>query len=273
MLALPFWFRWQAFEIPADGRYREHRLCGGDFPRQWSGKGTLCEHARRRYVMGPGTGTTRPCATIGAMDSAPGSFPQADSFPAPFPFVLVLLRRMADHQPGLVEDALRELGFGRAVMREANRRWQAMQRSPRRRSAVARYRAVLGPPESTATRRIGDLTCEALSWSVPLWPDLRFEVLTAPNGAVWNEWLVRAPGAPGPRLRTADDLVPWSCTVDEVARAFAPARPMEGSAPTRWRLAFDAPEAENGELRHYVAEFTWGLLQRMENVRPASPTG
>ncbi|MFE2179403.1 hypothetical protein [Streptomyces sp. NPDC059455] len=206
------------------------------------------------------------------MDSAPGSFAQPDSFPTPFPFVLVLLRRMADHQPGLVEDALRELGFGRAVMREANRRWQAMQRSPRRRSAVARYRSVLGPPESTATRRIGDLTCEALSWTVPLWPDLRFEVLTAPNGAVWNEWLVRAPGAPGPRLRTAADLLPWSCTVDEVARAFAPARPMEGSAPTRWRLAFDAPEADNGELRHYVAEFTWGLLQRMEDVRPASPT-
>ncbi|WP_432035379.1 hypothetical protein [Streptomyces cucumeris] len=207
------------------------------------------------------------------------SFPGSEPFPDPFPFVLVLLRRMADFQPGLVEDALRELGVGRAVMREANRRWQAMQRSPRRRSAVARYRSVLGPPETSAKRRIGDLTCDALSWPVPLWPDLRFEVLTAPGGAVWNEWLVRAPGAAGPALRTAADLLPWSCTVDEVARAFAPARPMEGSAPTRWRLAFDAPgteETEKGELRPYVAEFTWGLLQRVEqgeNVRPASPTG
>src|SRR4051794_32570983 len=45
--------------------------------------------------------------TIGAMEPAP------DSFPTPFPFVLVLLRRMADFQPGMVEDALRELGFGR----------------------------------------------------------------------------------------------------------------------------------------------------------------
>ncbi|MEU1805657.1 hypothetical protein [Streptomyces sp. NPDC019937] len=195
------------------------------------------------------------------------------SFPTPFPFVLVLLRRMADYQPGLVEDALRELGHGRAVMREANRRWQAMRRSPRRRPAVARYRSVLGPPETTARRRIGDLTCDALSWPVPLWPDLRFEVLTAPGGAVWNEWLVRAPGAPAPALRTAADLAPWSCTVDDVARAFPPARPMEGSAPTRSRLAFDAPaDAEGGELRHYVAEFTWGLLQRVEDVRPASPS-
>ncbi|WP_051722926.1 hypothetical protein [Streptomyces albus] len=178
-------------------------------------------------------------------------------------FQLVLLRRMADHQPGLVEDALRELGESRAVMREANRRWQAMVRSPRARGALARYRSVLGPPESRAPRRIGDLECEALRWPVPLWPDLRFEVLAAPGGQVWNEWLVRAPGAPGPVLRTLGDLRPWSCTVDEVARAFAPVTPMEGSAPTRWRLAFTAPDGTTGERRRVIAEFTWGLLQRL----------
>ncbi|GLV79064.1 hypothetical protein Shyhy02_70640 [Streptomyces hygroscopicus subsp. hygroscopicus] len=37
-LALPFWLSWQVFEIPAGGRYREHRLRIADFPRQWSGK-------------------------------------------------------------------------------------------------------------------------------------------------------------------------------------------------------------------------------------------
>ncbi|MFH8979893.1 hypothetical protein [Streptomyces varsoviensis] len=199
----------------------------------------------------------------------------------PLQFQLVLLRRMADHQPGLVEDALRELGVERPEMREANRRWQAMLHAPRRRGAQARYRSVLGPPESVTGRRVGDLSCEALSWPVPLWPDLRFEVLTAPGGGVWNEWLVRAPGAPGPTLRTAADLRPWTCTVDEVARAFAPARPMEGTAPTRFRLAFTAPgaagavdatravdgmgavDAPDAPGRPYVAEFTWGLLQRV----------
>ncbi|MEV4502652.1 hypothetical protein [Streptomyces klenkii] len=179
----------------------------------------------------------------------------------PLGFQLVLLRRMADHQPGLVEDALRELGVGKAEMREANRRWQAMLRAPGRRGAGPRYRSVLGPPEATGERRIGDLSCEASAWRLPLWPDLRFEVLAAPGGAVWNEWLVRAPGASGPELRTVEDLRPWSCTVDEVARAFAPARPLEGTAPTRWRLAFTAPDAA-GERREYVVEFTWGLLQR-----------
>ncbi|WP_431044610.1 hypothetical protein ACQUSR_23655 [Streptomyces sp. P1-3] len=203
------------------------------------------------------------------MSSALGA---PDAFPAPFPFILVLLRRMADHHPALVEDALRELGFSRAQMREANKRWQAMQRSPRRRAAAARYQSVLGPPETVTTHRVGDLSCEALRWPVPLWPDLRFEVLVAPGGAVWHEWLVRAPGAAGPVLRTAADLQPWSCTVDEVARAFAPVRPMEGTAPTRWRLAFTAPDgdAEPPGLPR-VAEFTWGLLQRVETVRPASP--
>ncbi|MGW1210505.1 hypothetical protein ACWD5F_12815 [Streptomyces sp. NPDC002499] len=179
----------------------------------------------------------------------------------PLDFQLVLLRRMADHNPDRVEDARRELGASLADMREANKRWQAMARSPRARGAASRYRSILGAPESTIERTIGDLDCEALLWPVPLWPDLRFEVLLAPNGAVWNEWLIRAPGAEPPPLRTLDDLTPWSCTVDEAARAFAPARPLEGSAPTRWGLAFAAPDGA-GVRRNVVAEFTWGLLQR-----------
>ncbi|GGP99075.1 hypothetical protein ACFFKE_02330 [Streptomyces mutabilis] len=179
----------------------------------------------------------------------------------PRDFQLVLLRRMADHNPDLVEDARRELGVSIAVMREANRRWQAMLRSPRSRSAASRYRSVLGEPESTAPRRIGDLECEARQWTLPLWPDLRFEVLVGDRGAVWNEWLVRAPGAEGPELRTVNDLTPWSCTVDEAARAFAPARPLQGSAPARWGLAFTAPDA-HGQRREVVAEFAWELLQR-----------
>jgi len=168
---------------------------------------------------------------------------------------------MADHNPDLVEDARRELGVSIADMREANKRWQAMLHSPRSRAAASRYRSILGAPESTVPRRIGDLDCEALLWPVPLWPDLRFEVLLAPNGAVWNEWLVRAPAAEPPPLQTLADLAPWSCTVDEAARAFAPARPLEGTAPTRWGLAFTAPDPE-GVRREVVAEFTWGLLQR-----------
>ncbi|MET7453513.1 hypothetical protein ABZT03_16795 [Streptomyces sp. NPDC005574] len=193
------------------------------------------------------------------------SSPSGPSGPAgPFTvreFQLVLLRRMADHNPDLVEDARRSLGASLADMREANKRWQAMLRSPRARAAASRYRSVLGAPGSVTARTIGDLECEAWQWPLPLWPDLRFEVLLAPNGAVWNEWLVRAPGSPAPELRTLDDLTPWSCVVDEAARAFAPARPLEGTAPTRWGLAFQAPDGE-GVRRKVAAEFTWGLLQR-----------
>ncbi|MFD3557305.1 hypothetical protein ACFWWA_35160 [Streptomyces goshikiensis] len=188
----------------------------------------------------------------------------------PGSFQLVLLRRMADFRPELAEAARLRLGASLAEQREANRRWQAMVRSPRSRGALARYRSVLGPPESVSARTIGDLECEALLWPVPLWPDLRFEVLAGPDGAVWNEWLVRAPGAPGPVLEGPQDLLPWSATVDEVARAFAPVRPMEGTAPTRWRLAFAA------RGRPCVAEFTYGLLQRVlvdgiEADPPGSP--
>ncbi|WP_406727666.1 hypothetical protein WJ438_27915 [Streptomyces sp. GD-15H] len=176
----------------------------------------------------------------------------------PLDFTLVLLRRMADHNPGPVEDARHALGVSLAEMREANRRWQAMVRSSRSRSG---YDSVLGEPESRARRRIGDLDCEAARWRLPLWPDLRFEVLTAPDGTVWNAWLVRAPDADPPVLHTVEDLTPWSCTVDEAARAFSPARPLEGTAPIRWGLAFAAPDTR-GQRHEVVAEFTWGLLQR-----------
>ncbi|MEV6761495.1 hypothetical protein AB0N16_12755 [Streptomyces sp. NPDC051105] len=172
-------------------------------------------------------------------------------------FQLVLLRRMADHNPDLVEGARRELGASIADMREANKRWQAMARSPRSRAAASRYRSVLGPPGSETRRTVGDLECLAWQWPLPLWPTLRFEVMVGPGGTVWNEWLVRAPGAPAPKLETLEDLTPWSCTVDEAARAFAPARPLEGTAPTRWGLTFTVPDG-----RQVVAEFTWGLLQR-----------
>lgn len=195
------------------------------------------------------------------MDPMPSAKPPASPFTA-HDFQLVLLRRMADHNPDLVEDARRELGASLADMREANKRWQAMVRSPRTRGTASRYRSVLGTPESVITRKVGELECEAWLWPLPLWPDLRFEVLLAPNGAVWNEWLVRAPGVPGPELRSLEDLTPWSCTVDEAARAFAPARPMEGTAPTRWGLAFTAPDRD-GVPQECAAEFTWGLLQRL----------
>lgn len=146
----------------------------------------------------------------------------------PREFQLVLLRRMADFQQDLVLEALAELGSGRAEMREANRRWQAMLRSPRgRRGAVARYRSVLGPPERAGRRSLGDLDCEVLAWPVPLWPDLRFEVLSVPGGGVVTEWLVRAPGAPGPELGT------WRICVRGRApstRSRARTRP-----PGRWR--------------------------------------
>src|SRR5690606_14103518 len=173
----------------------------------------------------------------------------------------------AAHRPAPVEDARREPGASLADMREANKRWQAMLRSPRPRPARSRYRSVLGAPESRTPRRIGDLDCEAWQWPLLLWPDLRFEVLTAPGGGGWTEWLVRAPGAPPPVLRTVADLTPRSSTVDAAARAFAPARALTGAAPPRRGLAFTAPDP-SGSRRDVVAEFTWGLLQRTAVTEP-----
>ncbi|MER7752267.1 hypothetical protein [Kitasatospora sp. NPDC097643] len=182
-------------------------------------------------------------------------------------FQLVLLRRMADFNPVLVEQAVRRLGATRAAMREANKRWQAMLRSRGFPSGARRFAAVLGPPEAAVGRRIGDLVCTAQQWPLALWPELRFEVLLGPagtGGPVLNEWLVRAADAPAPVLRTLADLTPWSCVVGDLGAAFPPAVPREGSAPTRFQLDFTAPDAA-GRPCPSTADFTWGLLQE---VRP-----
>lgn len=179
----------------------------------------------------------------------------------PTEFQLVLLRRMADHQPDLVEDAVRALGATRTTMREANRRWQAWAHARRGPGELARYRAALGEP--VARRRVEQYDSELLQWELPLWPELRWEVLAGPLGRrtapdVWGRGLVRAPGAHTPELRTEADLRPWGCTLAEVGNAFPPARARDGSAPTRLRLDFTLPDGGPG-----AAEFTWGLFQRL----------
>ncbi|KJY29018.1 hypothetical protein VR45_31025 [Streptomyces sp. NRRL S-495] len=189
-------------------------------------------------------------------------------------FQLVLLRRMADFRPELVEDAVRRLGETRAGMREANKRWQAMLRAPGFPGGGRRYTAVLGPPEAVVARRIGDLACSARQWALPLWPGLRFEVLTGPaevGAPVLNAWLVRAADTPPPVLRTLDDLRPWSCVVADLGAAFPPAVPREGSAPNRFRLDFTAPDAE-GRPQARTADFTWGLLQEVRPLDNPAPT-
>ncbi|GAA4834479.1 hypothetical protein [Kitasatospora terrestris] len=178
---------------------------------------------------------------------------------------LVLLRRMADFQPALVEDAVLRLGATRAELREANKRWQAMIRAPRFPRGGARYTAVLGPPGATAARRIGDLDCTAHQWALSLWPELRFEVLLGPaelGAPLLNEWLVRPPGSPVPALRTLVDLAPWTCVPDDVGAAFPSAVPREGTAPTRFQLDLQAPDTD-GRLHSCTADFTWGLLQEV----------
>jgi hypothetical protein len=170
-------------------------------------------------------------------------------------FQLVLLRRMADYNPGLVADARDLLGATPADQRAANRRWQMMNHSRTAPHGMTRLRAVLGPPDETTATEVGDITCETARWPLSLWPDLRYEVLIAPGGAVWNEWLVRAPGAAVPRISAMAGLAPWSCVVGDVAERLPDARPREGDAPTRWLLR----RTENGVT--YDAHFVFGLFQ------------
>jgi hypothetical protein len=175
-------------------------------------------------------------------------------------FQLVLLRRMADYQPQLVERARGELDATVTEMREVNAHWQRMLRSRSYRGGIATLRGLLGAPADERERKIGDLDCRVAHWRLPLWPGLLYEALALPGGQVLSEMLVRDPATPPPRLERLGDLAPWSCVIGDVERAFAPVRHREGSAPSRWTTLLTAP-GEDGEPVEAVAEFCWGLLQ------------
>ncbi|TDB87889.1 hypothetical protein [Actinomadura sp. 7K534] len=175
-------------------------------------------------------------------------------------FQLVLLRRMADYQPGLVEDAVRGLGASRTEMREVNARWQRILRSRTFPRGLRRYEAVLGPA-AVRELRIGDVSCDVARWPpLTLWPGLAFEVVLAPDGSVVREWLVRDDGVPVPRLETVDDLVPWTCVVGDVSERFEAVTHQDGDAPSRWHATLTTPDGT------YVAHFVWGLLQAVAAI-------
>ena len=200
--------------------------------------------------------------------AAPGRRTYAGAVPLDKPetfgateFQLVLLRRMADYQPELVEDARVRLGASVTQMREANAQWQRMSRGRYSRGALSQVRSALGAPAAAGERRLGDLLCRAEQWVLPLWPDLRFEAVAGPDGALFNQGFVRAPGAAAPALRSLADLAPWSCVVGDLEAAFGPVRYLEGSAPSRMGALVRADDGAGVKIG-VLATFVWGLLQQ-----------
>ena len=180
----------------------------------------------------------------------------------PREFQLVMLRRMADYQPQLVEDARKRLDATATEMRAINAAWQRRARSPRGLAPGIRdLRQILGDPTTEAAQRVGDLDCRVLYWDLPLWPDLRFEALVGPGAFLISELLVRRPGTTAPTPQSREDLTPWTYVIGDVERAFAPVRHVEGSAPGRWTTLFTPGGGER-----LAADFVWGLLQEVRRL-------
>ncbi len=182
-------------------------------------------------------------------------------------FQLVLLRRMADFQPGLVDRARAGLGVSAGTMRQVNADWQRFVRSRSAPRGVRRYTAVLGPQASVREQRAGDLGCVLHHWSLPLWPELRFEAVEGPGGVVWQEWLVRAPGTRPPAVPASGELAPWTYVVSDLEQLFAEVEHLPADAPNRWVSRFAAPAGGEGPgRRRRLARFVYGLLQEVSEV-------
>ena len=173
-------------------------------------------------------------------------------------FCLVLLRRMADLRPDLVAEALPRVGADRAEAHAAHTRWQALQHSPRGPRGLALRSAVLGPPEHREERWFGDLPVQVRRWPLPLWPNLRWEVVSGPGGSVLNETSCGRPDRRCPPA-SGDDLRVWQHVLDDVV-VLPGARSVDPGVVTRWEVHLP------GGVR---TSFVWGLLLQ---VSPAAST-
>jgi hypothetical protein len=170
-------------------------------------------------------------------------------------FQLMLLRRMADFQPLLVQEAYSALGATHGQYMAAHNRWQSLLHAKRAPRGLDLYRAVLGAPD-TQVRRVGDVTVTACSWPLAgLWPDLRWEVVVGVENVVLHGWLVRAPGTPPPEA-----FAPWSCVVGDVLQRFPGAEQIDPEIHSQWSV-------HNGGTEF---RFVHGLLQTTLASRAAS---
>lgn len=170
----------------------------------------------------------------------------------------MLLRRMADFRPELVDAAVEELGATRNEYLAAHHRWQAMLRSPRAPRELTLYRAVLGPPEQQRTQEYGDLPLVAYAWPLPvLWPDLRYEVMCLDDGSVLHGWLVRD-RPPAPDLPPPHRLAPWSCVVGDALSRYPEAQEEDPGIPSRWHITTGP----------YRLVFVHGLFQTVSRNEP-----
>jgi hypothetical protein len=184
-------------------------------------------------------------------------------------FPLVLLRRMADYQPQMVENARTHLGYDVTEMRAVNATWQRMLRGRHSRGSLGQLRRILGKPVEVIERTVGDAACRCEQWEITqdVWPGLRFEAFIGPGDMLLKEHLVRAPGVPRPTLRSLSDLTPWSCVLGDAAIAFGRLRQLEGSAPTRDLALVDVDDGTGVKVT-VATEFVYGLLQSARRYEP-----
>jgi hypothetical protein len=144
----------------------------------------------------------------------------------------MLLRRMADYRPDLVEAGYASLGATRAEYLAAHNRWQFMLRSRKAPSGLDLYVATLGPPDDIQARSAGVVDLTAYTWRVPhLWPDLCWEATAGEGGVILHGWLVRAADSLRPPRKA---LAPWKCVVGDAIGAFPDARQVNPEVPSRW---------------------------------------
>lgn len=159
-----------------------------------------------------------------------------------------------------VDEALDALGVTRESMNEVGDEIRDELNLIKFRKTLDNVRSIMGKPEwEEVVPPLGEGRV-AVAYALPVWPEFYFRILGGSDGSWIDGGFVRREGMPVPLTGSPAQLAPWGHLLGEVEERFGPLA--EGDLWYPYADYSTECRDEEGVLRKYFLQFSWGLLQQ-----------